>query len=190
MKTVVIGSEKLTIEQVVSIAKRQVNVELDSSAEFQKKIDTGAEFLDEALAKHGGIYGVTTGYGDSCTQVVPPDRYYELPINLSRFHGCGMGNYFDEETTRAIMTVRLNTLAQGFSGVSYALLKIITTFLQNDILPLIPQEGSVGASGDLTPLSYLAGAVIGERDVLYKGERRSSKDVMAELGITPHRPPS
>lgn len=187
MKTVVIGSEKLTIEQVVSIAKRQVNVELDSSAEFQKKIDTGAEFLDEALAKHGGIYGVTTGYGDSCTQVVPPDRYYELPINLSRFHGCGMGNYFDEETTRAIMTVRLNTLAQGFSGVSYALLKIITTFLQNDILPLIPQEGSVGASGDLTPLSYLAGAVIGERDVLYKGERRSSKDVMAELGITPHR---
>ena len=69
MKTVVIGSEKLTIEQVVSIAKRQVNVELDSSAEFQKKIDTGAEFLDEALAKHGGIYGVTTGYGDSCTQV-------------------------------------------------------------------------------------------------------------------------
>jgi histidine ammonia-lyase len=98
-----------------------------------------------------------------------------------------MGNYFDEETTRAIMTVRLNTLAQGFSGVSYALLKIIMTFLQNDILPLIPQEGSVGASGDLTPLSYLAGAVIGERDVLYKGERRPSKDVMAELGITPHR---
>ena len=69
MKTVVIGSEKLTIEQVVAIAKRQVNVELDSSAEFQKKIDAGAEFLDEALAKHGGIYGVTTGYGDSCTSI-------------------------------------------------------------------------------------------------------------------------
>ena len=187
MKTIVIGPEKLTIEQVVAIAKREVLVELDSTSKFQKKIDAGAEFLDAALAEHGGIYGVTTGYGDSCTQVVPPDHYYDLPVNLTRFHGCGMGNYFDEETTRAIMVVRLNTLARGFSGVSYALLKIIMTFLQNDILPLIPQEGSVGASGDLTPLSYLAGALIGERDVLYKGVRRPSKDVMAELGITPHR---
>ncbi|MBR4348257.1 MAG: aromatic amino acid lyase, partial [Fibrobacter sp.] len=112
MKTIVIGSEKLTIEQVVAIAKREAAVELDASPAFQKKIDAGAEFLDEALAEHGGIYGVTTGYGDSCTQVVPPDRYYELPINLSRFHGCGMGNYFDQETTRAIIAVRINTLAQ------------------------------------------------------------------------------
>ena len=187
MKTVVIGSKKLTIEDVVAIAKKQVAVELDSSIEFQKKIDSGAEFLDEALAEHGGIYGVTTGYGDSCTQVLPPEHYYQLPINLTRFHGCGLGDYFDAETTRAIMAVRLNTLAQGFSGVSYALLKIIMQFLQNDILPLIPQEGSVGASGDLTPLSYLAGAVIGERDVMYKGERRSSLDVMKDLGITPHK---
>ena len=187
MKTIVIGNRKLTIEDVVAIAKKQVRVELDNSEEFQKKIDSGAEFLDEALAEHGGIYGVTTGYGDSCTQVLPPEHYYQLPINLTRFHGCGLGDYFDAETTRAIMAVRLNTLAQGFSGVSYALLKIITQFLQNDILPLIPQEGSVGASGDLTPLSYLAGAVIGERDVMYKGERRSSLDVMKELGITPHK---
>ena len=187
MKTVVIGSGKLSIEDVVAIAKKQVAVELDSSAEFQRKIDSGAEFLDEALAEHGGIYGVTTGYGDSCTQVLPPEHYSQLPINLTRFHGCGLGDYFDAETTRAIMAVRLNTLSQGFSGVSYALLKIITQFLQNDILPLIPQEGSVGASGDLTPLSYLAGAVIGERNVMYKGERRSSLEVMKELGITPHK---
>ena len=129
MDKVVIGSGKLAIEQVVAIAKRKVSVELESSPEFQKKINAGAEFLDEALAKHGGIYGVTTGYGDSCTQVVPPDHYYDLPVNLTRFHGCGLGAYFDEETTRAIMVVRLNTLARGFSGVSYALLKIIMTFL-------------------------------------------------------------
>ena len=133
MKTVVIGSGKLSIEDVVAIAKKQVAVELDSSAEFQRKIDSGAEFLDEALAEHGGIYGVTTGYGDSCTQVLPPEHYSQLPINLTRFHGCGLGDYFDAETTRAIMAVRLNTLAQGFSGVSYALLKIITQFLQNAV---------------------------------------------------------
>lgn len=187
METVVVGSRKLTVEDVVAIAKKQVNVELDSSEAFQRMINAGAEFLDKALAEHGGIYGVTTGYGDSCTQVLPPEHYYQLPINLTRFHGCGMGNYFDPETTRAIMVVRMNTLAQGYSGVSYALLKIMMTFLQNDIIPLIPQEGSVGASGDLTPLSYLAGAIIGERKVLYKGEVRESLDVMNELGITPHK---
>ena len=84
MKTVVVGPEKLTIEQVVAVAKREALVELDSSSQFQEKIDAGAAFLDEALAEHGGIYGVTTGYGDSCTQVVPPDHYYDLPVNLTR----------------------------------------------------------------------------------------------------------
>ena len=93
METVVIGKRKLTIEDVVAVAKRQALVELDDSLEFQKMIDSGAEFLDEALAEHGGIYGVTTGYGDSCTQVLPPEHYYQLPINLTRFHGCGLGDY-------------------------------------------------------------------------------------------------
>ncbi|MCF0214857.1 MAG: aromatic amino acid lyase [Fibrobacteraceae bacterium] len=185
--TVVIGKDRLTIENVVAIAKQTANIVLNDTQEFADKIDAGAKFLDEALAEHGGIYGVTTGYGDSCTQTVKPENYYDLPVNLTRFHGCGLGEYFDPETTRAIVAVRLNTLAQGFSGVSMDLLRIITQFLQNDILPLIPQEGSVGASGDLTPLSYLAGAIIGERKVLYKGEVRQSLDVMKELGITPHK---
>ena len=100
MKTVVIGSGKLSIEDVVAIAKKQVAVELDSSAEFQRKIDSGAEFLDEALAEHGGIYGVTTGYGDSCTQVLPPEHYSQLPINLTRFHGCGLGGAFEYACAR------------------------------------------------------------------------------------------
>jgi histidine ammonia-lyase len=177
-----IGKDRLTIEALVQGAKKQREVRLCSSGEFEEKIDGGARFLDEALAKHGGIYGVTTGYGDSCTEVVPPDHYYDLPVNLTRYHGCGMGDFFDKETTRAIMIVRLNTLAQGFSGVSMSLLRYISFFIEHDILPLIPQEGSVGASGDLTPLSYLAGALIGERDVLYKDTIRPSSDVLKELG--------
>lgn len=187
METIIIGSKKLSIEDIVNIAERKVCVQLESSEHFKNKIDAGAKFLDDALKAHGGIYGVTTGYGDSCTQVVKPEHYYDLPVNLTRFHGCGLGKYFDEQTTRAIIAVRLNTLAQGFSGVSYALLKIMTEFLQNDILPLIPEEGSVGASGDLTPLSYVAGALIGERDVLYKGERMSSKAIMQKLNILPYK---
>jgi len=183
METFVFGEATLTIEDVVDIAYRKKSIRLSDSADFAKKINAGADFLDSELKKLGGIYGVTTGYGDSCGKSVPADRYYELPLRLTRFHGCGMGEYFDEPTTRAIIAVRLNTLACGYSGVSMDLLKAMEQLLVNDILPLIPEEGSVGASGDLTPLSYVAGALVGERRVRFHGEIREAKDVLAELGL-------
>ena len=184
MKSIIeIGKNRISIEDVIAVSRKEATVKLCSSEDYESKIERGAAFLDEVLAANGGIYGVTTGYGDSCTEVVKPANYLDLPVNLTRFHGCGLGDYFDEETTRAIMLVRLNTLAQGFSGVSIKLLKYIAAFIEHDVLPLIPQEGSVGASGDLTPLSYLAGALIGERDVLYKGSVRPSGEVLEELGM-------
>jgi histidine ammonia-lyase len=186
-KNVEIGKDRLTIEVLAALAKKELTLSLDPSAEFEAKIEGGAAFLDKILAERGGVYGVTTGYGDSCTETVGPGQYYDLPVNLTRYHGCGMGDYFDRETTRAIMTVRLNTLAQGYSGVSMNLLRYIFFFIEHDILPLIPQEGSVGASGDLTPLSYLAGALIGERDVLYRDTVRPAAEVLRELGMPPCR---
>jgi histidine ammonia-lyase len=185
--TLTIGEDRLTIDRLVKAAKGQCRVRLCPSQEFEAKINRGAAFLDETLAARGGIYGVTTGYGDSCTEIVGPEHYYDLPVNLTRYHGCGLGDYFDEETTRALMTVRLNTLAQGFSGVGMNLLRYIAFCIDRGILPRIPQEGSVGASGDLTPLSYLAGALIGERDVFYQGRVRPSKEVFAELGMPLYR---
>jgi histidine ammonia-lyase len=185
--TLEIGFNKLTIENLTAAAKKQIEVRLCESVEFEKKIEEGVVLLDSTLEKYGGIYGVTTGYGDSCTQAVSPENYRDLPVNLTRFHGCGMGDYFDDETVRALMIVRLNTLAQGFSGVSMELLRCIEFFIENDILPLVPQEGSVGASGDLTPLSYLAGALIGERKVRYKGTVKQSAEVLAELGRSPYQ---
>jgi histidine ammonia-lyase len=182
-----IGKYRLDIETLVAAAKKQIDVRLCRGAEFETKIEKGATFLDHALEQHGGIYGVTTGYGDSCTETVNPEQYRELPVNLTRFHGCGMGDYFDEETVRALMIVRLNTLAQGYSGVSIELLRYIEFFIEHDVLPLVPQEGSVGASGDLTPLSYLAGALIGERRVMYQGKVRLSAEVLAELGKAPYQ---
>ncbi len=181
-----IGKDRLTIERLVQTACKKESCSLCRDADFIAKIERGADFLDETLAKNGVIYGVTTGYGDSCTEIVPPEHYCDLPVNLTRYHGCGLGAFFDEENTRALMIVRLNTLAQGFSGVSYALLEKIAFFIEHDILPLVPEEGSVGASGDLTPLSYLAGALIGEREVRYKGKIMNSGAVLAELGEQPY----
>jgi hypothetical protein len=134
-----IGKGKLTIEAVYAAVERAGDARLRASGEFEARIEAGAAFLDKTLAEIGGIYGVTTGYGDSCTETVPPDHYYDLPVNLTRYHGCGLGEFFDAETTRAIMIVRLNTLAQGYSGVSIDLLKQIGFFIENNILPLIPR---------------------------------------------------
>ena len=186
-KIPVIGEDRLTIEDIAAAAKKRITIRLSGSAGFEAKIEAGKALLISELEKHGGVYGVTTGYGASCTEHVGPEQYHELPRNLSRFHGCGMGDYFSDETVRAMMLIRLNTMSQGYSAVSIELLKLIDFFIERDILPLVPQEGSVGASGDLTPLSYLAGALIGERQVKYQGKTRLSADVLAELGKKPYK---
>ncbi|NNN46397.1 histidine ammonia-lyase [Vibrio sp. V09_P4A23P171] len=178
------GVDRLTIEDVVAISQgAQAN--LNSSAEFTAKIDRGVAFLERLLKEEGVIYGVTTGYGDSCTVAIPPNLVDQLPLHLTRFHGCGLGEILSHQQSRAVLATRLCSLAQGVSGVSHELLNQIVTLINHDIAPRIPQEGSVGASGDLTPLSYLAATLIGERDVLYKGEMRPTQDVFNELGIRP-----
>jgi len=184
-KTVVFNGLPLTIEDICRIAARQAGLALSSDADFVKRIDKGAAFIDTLLKEQGFVYGVTTGFGDSCTVSVPLHLVEALPKNLYTFHGCGLGQYFDAPQTRAILATRLTSLARGFSGVRYQLLQQISTLLTHDILPLIPQEGSVGASGDLTPLSYLAAVLAGEREVLYQGEQQAAHSVFTRLNIVP-----
>lgn len=182
---VVFDGQALAIEDICSIARQQATVELDQHAEFITRIDKGALFIDRLLQEEGVVYGVTTGYGDSCTVPVPLSQVGELPKHLYTFHGCGLGAHFDAPTTRAILAARLTSLARGYSGVRYKLLQQLATLLQHDILPLIPQEGSVGASGDLTPLSYVAAVLAGGREVVYQGEQQSTATVFARLNLEP-----
>ena len=182
---VTFGEAQLTIEQVVALSQRSARAQLQGDAAYREKIAKGARFLDTLLDKEGVIYGVTTGYGDSCVVAVPLHQVEALPKHLFTFHGCGLGKLLDEASTRAVLAARLQSLCHGVSGVRVELLERLQAFLEHDVLPLIPEEGSVGASGDLTPLSYVAATLSGERDVLYKGERRSSADVHKELGWTP-----
>ncbi len=183
--TVCFGQQRLTVYDITAIARSEKTATLTEDATFWRKIDAGMAFLDKLLDEDGVIYGVTTGYGDSVTVRVPLHQVYELPIHLTRFHGCGLGAELSKEQSRAVLATRLCSLSQGHSGVSRDLLDLLLTFLNQDIVPCIPEEGSVGASGDLTPLSYVAGAMIGERDVLYRGERRSAAEVLSQLGIAP-----
>ncbi|MBB4866083.1 histidine ammonia-lyase [Pseudomonas nitritireducens] len=181
----VFGQGHLSIEQIVALAERRVESRLDDDTEFRARIARGAQFLDTLLDKEGVIYGVTTGYGDSCVVAVPLEHVEALPQHLFTFHGCGLGKLLDPQATRAVLAARLRSLSHGVSGVRLELLERLHAFLEHDILPLIPEEGSVGASGDLTPLSYVAATLAGEREVLWRGERRSAAEVHAELGWQP-----
>ena len=182
---VVFGEQPLSIEQINALSQRRAQALLQDDAAYREMIDKGPRFLDTLLDKEGVIYGVTTGYGDSCVVAVPLHQVEALPRHLYTFHGCGLGQLLDEASTRAVLAVRLQSLCQGVSGVRMELLERLRAFLKHDVLPRIPEEGSVGASGDLTPLSYVAATLSGEREVLYRGEQRSAAAVHAELGWTP-----
>lgn len=179
------GRNKITIEDIANIAQNNGSVKLSDDDGFKHKIDAGVKFLDELLETEGVIYGVTTGYGDSCTVNVPVELAAELPIHLTRFHGCGLGEHFSIEQGRAILATRLCSLTQGYSGVSWPLLDLLCDFVNKGITPVIPQEGSVGASGDLTPLSYVAATLIGEREVYFNGDKIKANDALSIANLEP-----
>jgi len=185
MNSVVFGQGRLSVADIVSIAKTNQPVEISNSDGFSQRIDSAINFLDTLLKEDGVIYGVTTGYGDSVTTEIPLNLVEELPLHLTRFHGCGLGDYFNDVEGKAVLATRLASLSQGYSGVSWDLLHLLVAFINYDVIPAIPQEGSVGASGDLTPLSYVAGALVGERDVYFKGERVNSLVAMKQLNLKP-----
>jgi histidine ammonia-lyase len=179
------SSAPLTIEDVLDVAYQRKKSSLSEGMLFKKRIQKGADFLDNLLKEEGVIYGVTTGYGDSCTTKIPMHLVDELPKYLYTFHGCGLGESLSLSAGRTVLATRLASLTRGYSGVSYKLLQQLALLLEKDIVPVIPEEGSVGASGDLTPLSYVAAVLCGEREVYFHGERRATADVFNELGIEP-----
>lgn len=184
-ETIFFGDAPLTLEQVVGIALGHINIEVNRSVEFRSRIALSAMHVEKTLEREGVIYGVTTGYGDSCTTGVPDELVAELPLHLTRFHGVGMGRILSAEETRAVMAVRLASLVRGWSGVSVELVDLLSEMLKQDILPMIPAEGSVGASGDLTPLSYIAATLVGERKVRYRGTEMNASAALKAAGLKP-----
>ncbi|MGW1776988.1 tyrosine 2,3-aminomutase [Streptomyces sp. NPDC002104] len=145
-----------------------------SRAQIEKIIEEGAP-----------VYGVTTGYGEMIYMQVDKSKETELQTNLVRSHSAGVGPLFAEDEARAIMAARLNALSKGYSAVRPELLERLALYLNENITPAIPEIGSLGASGDLAPLSHIAGTLIGEGYVLQDGRRRPTAEVLAEKGIEP-----
>jgi histidine ammonia-lyase len=179
-----VGVEPLSIDDIVALAAGVANPLLSEGARerMQASADVVARLHDDEASE---IYGVTTSVGASVETQVPKLFSRDLSLNIQRMHGCGTGPVLTEEQTGAALAIRLSSLAQGKSGVRPVVADRLVTFLENRVLPLIPSEGSVGASGDLTPLSYVAAALVGEREVHFDGEVVEAIDALRAIGETP-----
>jgi len=159
---------------------------VSNDEKFRQKLANSHQFLLDEISSGKPIYGVTTGYGEAGTNYSAFEEALELQKNLFRFHGCGVGEYLTHNECKRMLLIRTISLSKGYSGVTVHLIERMALLFNNDVIPRIPSQGSVGASGDLTPLSYIAAVVTGERECYYKGDVRKAIDVLKELDIEPY----
>ena len=178
-----IDGDTLTIDDAYSVAVDRRRVELSSAA--RERMLRTRKVVDDIVESNAVVYGVTTGFGKLSEVAIPPDRLAELQVNLVRSHACGVGARLPEHEVRAIMLLRANVIAKGFSGARPELVDLLLALLNADVYSPIPEQGSVGASGDLAPLAHLALGLIGEGTLL-KGDRELAASAMLrELGLKP-----
>jgi histidine ammonia-lyase len=182
---VVLGLQPMSVDDVVALSQGTAQVMLDESTSFREQIETSARRFADRLASGERVYGVSTGFGESCENAVNEQYFNDLAVNLVHFHGCGTGALLTDEESAAVLAACLASLAGGWSAVRPVLLERLCDLLNQRILPCIPSQGSVGASGDLTPLSYVASVLQGEREVSYRGERMNASEAFRLAGLQP-----
>ncbi len=180
---IILDGYSLTIPDVIAVCKDFEEVRIAESC-FDK-INKSREFVEKILAENRVVYGITTGVGELANTLISPEESEKLQLNLIRSHSVGVGDPLSEEVVRGMMVLRANALVQGHSGARLELIEFLVEMLNQRIYPYIPEQGSVGASGDLAPLSHLALAMIGEGECLVDGKRVVAADALEEKGLSP-----
>ncbi len=173
----------LRVEQVLEVALGEAEVSL--AAEAHERMEASRAVVERMLASGTAVYGVNTGFGKLAEKRIEPDQIRQLQVNLVRSHACGVGAALTEPETRAVMLLRANALAKGFSGVRPVVVETLCAMLNAGVHPVIPEKGSVGASGDLAPLAHLALVLIGEGEARYRGEQLAGGAAIKRAGIAP-----
>lgn len=181
MKKVIIDGKSLTIEDVVNVCRNNYEVEISSDALINVK--KARDLVDKLVDEEKISYGITTGFGRFADVAISREDSKLLQKNLIISHSCGVGNPLSEEIVRAIMLLRVNNLSKGYSGIKIETLQTLVDMINKGVHPIIPEKGSLGASGDLAPLSHMVLTMIGEGEAIYNGERMSSKEAMDKAGI-------
>ncbi len=183
MSSISLDGNSLTVEQIVEVARRGTEVKL--SPEAQVKVQASRRVVEKLLEQGKPVYGLTTGFGAlSGTRITPEDSKV-LQRNLIRSHSAGVGQPSEAEVVRATMLLRANTLAKGYSGIRLETLNTLIHMINHRVHPIIPEKGSVGASGDLVPLAHMAAVLTGEGEAEYQGALMNGGEAMKSAGLTP-----
>jgi len=175
--------ESISLSQLAAVAVGGEAVQI--SAVAQPRILASRKVVEEIIARDAVVYGVTTGFGKLSDVRIPRDALNELQLNLVRSHACGIGQPLSEPEVRAMMLLRANVLTLGFSGIRLEIVQMLGEMLNSRVHPVVPEKGSVGASGDLAPLAHLALTIIGEGEAFLDGERMESSEALRRAKLTP-----
>ncbi|MDX9864971.1 MAG: histidine ammonia-lyase [Anaerolineaceae bacterium] len=184
--SITLDGKSLTIEEVVRLAYGEPGQPaVTISAEGARKVNRAAAAVQELLKRGEIAYGITTGFGAFKDKIISPDQVEALQRNIVMSHAVGTGNLYDQPTTRAIMLIRANTLARGYSGIRMSTLQLLLDMLNLGVHPAIPEKGSLGASGDLAPLAHMALVMIGMGEAEYQGQRLPGAEALQRAGLEP-----
>lgn len=183
MSTVHINGNDLKLEMLYEVVYYGAEVALAPDA--RRRMEASRAVVERIIASDQTVYGVTTGFGKLAEVRISHDQIKRLQVNLVRSHACGVGAPLSEAETRAMMLLRANALAKGFSGVRAVVVETVCAMLNRGVHPVIPSQGSVGASGDLAPLAHLALVAISEGEAIFLGQRMAGGEAMKKAGIAP-----
>jgi len=172
MSKLIINNQRLTIEDIVDVARFNFKVELGEDAKEQ--INIARTIVDKFVEEGIVSYGITTGFGKFSDVIISKEETNNLQKNLIISHACGVGEPFAEEIVRAMMILRVNSLVKGHSGIRLVTVEKLIELLNKEVHPVVPEKGSLGASGDLAPLSHMVLTILGLGEAFYKGERMDS----------------
>jgi histidine ammonia-lyase len=185
MKPIIIGMKKLTLENLINVSRHGARVELDEESE--KRIEKARMLIDQWVKEEKSIYGVTTGFGALSDVAISVKDTRQLQQNILMSHSAGTGDMLDEEIVRAVMALRIKDFALGCSGIRLETVNHLITLLNQGVVPVVPEKGSVGASGDLIPLAHLSLVLIGQGNAVYNQKKISGSEALNHCGITPLR---
>ena len=182
-ESVTVDGRTLGVKEVEAVARGCARVTLDSAA--RSKIKDARRVVDDILASGEVVYGINTGFGKLAEVRISPDQLDVLQLNLLRSHACGVGEPFPEDVIRAMLLLRANVLATGHAGCRPEVVDRILDLLDAGVHPIVPCQGSVGASGDLAPLAHLALVLVGEGEAMVAGERMKGSKALDKIGMEP-----
>ncbi len=183
MKAISLGFDGMTLEHLVAIARQGIKVKLSDGS--RERLRRTRQLVDNWVENERTIYGITTGFGAMSDVVIYKKDTSQLQGNILMSHAAGVGNPLDESTVRGIMALRIKDLVRGHSGIRLETVEHLAALLNWGVCPVIPEKGSVGASGDLAPLAHLALVLVGLGEAFYKGQRMSGRQVLSKCGLSP-----